>query len=178
MKKATIIFLLLGAFTFGTASAQTQTKEGATKTTTTTSKEDSKSTTKHDKMDDRISSDVQQRAREMTQKLDEVLNLTPDQEKKAMEINLRYLNKLEDFKQKAHDSGNMDRDKIKSQRDDLTRQRLNEYKSFLTKEQWAKFEAHRNNLKDDDKMSKDEKKEKMENMTPEERERMKEKRKD
>jgi hypothetical protein len=199
MKKTTLVLALISMTAFGTLQAQidrggttTETREKEAGKYETKGKEEKPKVTKADKAEkqdqmnkqDRQSSpasaDAQSRAKEMTDKLDEVLDLTTEQYQKAMQVNLKYCNQLEEMK--ARNTGNdaATKEQMKAKKDELSRERLNQYKSFLTKEQWSKFEAHRGEVKEEynsDKgnMSKEEKKERMENMTPEEKQKMQEK---
>lgn len=199
MKKTTLVLALISMTTFGTLQAQID--RGGTTTTETREKEDGKYSTKGDEAKPKVtkadkaekqdqmnkqdrqsspaSADAQSRAKEMTDKLDEVLDLSTEQYQKAMQVNLKYVNQLEEMK--ARNDGNAaNKEQMKAKKDELSRERLNQYKSFLTKEQWSKFEAHRGDMKEDynsDKgnMSKEDKKERMDNMTPEEKQKMQEK---
>jgi hypothetical protein len=129
---------------------------------------------KQDKVRSNTSANTRERAQQMTDKLNEVVGLSADQQKKAMEANLRYLDAVEAMKMRAKESGNPDKEAMKGEKDRITRERLNEYKSFLSADQWAKFEDRRGEVKD----SREERvknSEKYQNMTPEERERMREK---
>ncbi len=71
-----------------------------------------------------MSVDAAQTAKEWTQKMDEVLNLTPDQEKRIMEINLRYANRMEEMKTKYSSTDNRDMDMAKREKDQMTENRL------------------------------------------------------
>lgn len=144
----------------------------------------SQSQDKKDKMDDHMSGDAQARAKDMTDKMDEVLDLTPDQYKKAMAINLKYTNQLEEMKTRNQGAGDdaATKEQMKAKKDQLSRDRLQQYKSILTAEQWKKFEERRGEMKSDKadhqgngNMTKEEKKERMESMTPEEKQQMKDK---
>ncbi len=180
MKKLTLIFAF-ASLMFGSAYAQTK---GGSSTSTTTTEQASKDKNKDKDSRDRsgtsdkeqMDKKAQEMAKEWTAKMDEVLSLSADQKKKAMDVNEKYARQILEMKMKHKDNPDgMSESQMQAAKDKLTEARLKEYQSFLTKEQAAKFKEHRDGLKSDkEKMSKEEKKEKVENMTPEEREKMKE----
>ncbi|MEZ5015091.1 MAG: hypothetical protein R2794_12445 [Chitinophagales bacterium] len=172
MKKSILLLAIIS--TFGMSSIFAQTKS-------TDTKQDKK-----DKVSSEMSGDAAQTAKEWTDKMDQVCTLTPDQEKKVMEINLRYANKLEDMKAKYSGSDNKNTEMAKQEKDQLTKERFKEYSNVLSDDQMRKFKEYRQSQKgegsSDSGMSKDEHKQEMKdkynNASPEEKEKMKEEAKD
>ncbi|MBC8045860.1 MAG: hypothetical protein H7Y00_03645 [Fimbriimonadaceae bacterium] len=171
MKKVTFILLLAGTILFSNVQAQID-RGGET----TSKKETGKDMPVDPKKDNPDKADVEKKAKEMaadwTKMMDDKLSLSADQEKKAMTVNMKYAKQLVELKMKHHNNPGASEAAIKTEKDRITEARLKEYKGFLNKEQMAKFNEHRSDLKED-KMSKEEKKEKIENMTPEEKEKLK-----
>lgn len=176
MKKATLLLVMMTAFLLNNSYAQVTTKGGSSKTETEPAKSDKSD--KKDKVQDEMSKDAATTAKEWTSKMKEICNLDPTQEKKVMEINLRYANKLEELKTKYKGMENPNADAAKAEKDELTKQRFKEYSNVLSKEQMQKFKEYRNSKKGEDEGDKagkkDEAKEKYKNATPEEKEKMKE----
>ena len=94
MKKATLLLVMVTAFLLNNSYAQVTTKGGSTPTEKTDKGD------KKDKVQSEMSNDAATTAKEWTTKMDEICNLDPTQEKKVMDINLKYANKLEDLKTK------------------------------------------------------------------------------
>lgn len=178
MKKSILTLAVVAALLFSNSFAQVVvTDKGGTNTNTGTSTQDPKS--KQDPKDvvqGEMSKDAATTAKEWTQKMDEICNLTPDQEKKIMAINLRYANQIEELKAKYRAMDNPNADAAKAEKDELTKRRLREYSDVLTKEQMQKFKAYRDSMKGDDHPSsnsnKEKAKDKYKSGTPEEQERM------
>ncbi len=185
MKKATLLLVMVTAILFNNSYAQVTQKGG---TTTTTEKADPKAekekSDKKDKVQSEMSNEAASTAKEWTMKMDEICNLDAAQEKKVMEINLKYANKLEDLKAKYKGMDNPNADAAKAEKDEITKQRFKEYSNVLSKEQMQKFKEYRNSKKDENAEEagksdkKDDAKEKYKNATPEEKEKMKEEMKD
>jgi hypothetical protein len=180
MRKTTLILTIASAIFFTGAFAQVTDRGGE--------KAESKKV-EHDQNPDKaqLEHKAMEMAQEWTNMMDQKLSLSADQKQKAMEVNKKYAKQLLELKMKHHNGG--DEAALKAEKERITQARFNEYKSFLTKEQMAKFKKERDTTKKE-KMEnmtpeekermmekKEEKKEKMENMTPEEKERM-EKRKE
>jgi len=165
MKKRTLLLAVIATLLFSNSFAQVKGGSGST------DKSDKK-----DKVQSEMSGDAAQMAKDWTQKMDEVCNLDAAQEKKMMEINLRYANKLEELKAKYKGMDNPNAEAAKAEKDQLTKERLKEYSTVLSKEQMKKFKEYRDGMKDegDKGEKKDEMKEKYKNATPEEKEKMKE----
>lgn len=196
MKKASLLLVMIATLLFNNSYAQVTTKGGTdsdkpvkSTETKTGDKADSKSGDKSDKKDkvqDEMSGDAASTARDWTQKMDEICNLDPTQEKKIMEINLRYANRLEELKTKYKGMENPNADAAKAEKDEMTKNRFKEYSNVLSKEQMQKFKDYRNNKKSESGNSgagnnsdkKDDVKEKYKNATPEEKAKMKEEMKD
>ena len=174
MKKATLLLVIVTAFLLNNSYAQVTTKGGSTPTEKTDKGD------KKDKVQSEMSNDAATTAKEWTTKMDEICNLDPTQEKKVMDINLKYANKLEDLKTKYKGMENPNADAAKSEKDELTKQRFKDYSNVLSKEQMQKFKDYRQTKKGEegaeaDKAGKkDDVKEKYKNATPEEKEKMKE----
>ncbi len=177
MKKISLALGLAAALLLNNGFAQTVNDKGGT-TTKNPSSTTSTDNDRQDKVKSEMFGDAAQMAKEWTQKLDEVLNLSPDQEKRIMEINLRYANRMEEMKTKYSSSDNRDMEMAQKEKDQMTENRLKDYAGVLNKEQMTKFREHRQSLKDSDTdanyTNKDKAKDKYENATPEDRERMKE----
>lgn len=179
MKKATLLLVMATAMLFSNSYAQVTTKGGSS-TTTTDKNEKVEKGDKKEKVQDEMSKDAATTAKDWTTKMDEICNLDPAQEKKIMEINLKYANKLEELKTKYKGMDNPNADAAKAEKDELTKQRFKEYSNVLSKEQMQKFKEYRNSKKSEDAAAgdKSEKKEdvkdKYKNATPEEKEKMKE----
>lgn len=177
MKKTNFILTLIAVFLVGSLSAQVTEKDASSRGDKTKSERTETTASTSDTPDKaKLEQEAQQMAKEMTTKMDEVLNLSADQEKKAMAANLQYARQMIEIKAKHRqhpEAGN--ETEAKAARERLQDAKMKEYKSFLTKDQAAKFNEHRDNLKDEkgEKMTKEEKKQKVEDMTPEERERLK-----
>ena len=182
MKKASVLLVMIATFLFNDSFAQVTTKGGTSSTPTTTQTDKKDKSDRNDKVKDNMSGDAASMAKEWTTKMDEMLNLTSDQERKVMEVNLRYANRLEDLKAKYKGMDNPNAEAAKAEKDELTKQRFKDYSNILTKEQMQKFKEYRNSKKGDgdgNNVDKKEKaKEKYDNATPEEKERMKEEMKD
>lgn len=179
MKKATLLLVMMTAFLLNNSYAQVTTKGGTSKTETEPTKSDkSDKSDKKDKVQDEMSKDAATTAKEWTTKMKEICNLDPTQEKKVMEINLKYANKLEALKTKYKGMENPNADAAKAEKDELTKQRFKEYSNVLSKEQMQKFKDYRQSKKGEDEGDKagkkDDAKEKYKNATPEEKEKMKE----
>ncbi|MFI5171625.1 MAG: hypothetical protein ACHQFW_04500 [Chitinophagales bacterium] len=182
MKKASVLLVLIATLLFNNSFGQVTEKGGASSPTSTSTDKKDKSD-RNDKVKDNVSGDAAAMAREWTQKMDEVVNLDASQEKKVMETNLRYANRLEDLKAKYKAMDNPNADAAKAEKDELTKQRFKEYSEILSKEQMRKFKEYRDSHKDGDGKGdkadkKGDAKEKYENASPEEKERMKEEMKD
>lgn len=122
------------------------------------------------------SSSPQATADAWTQKMDDVLHLTPDQKQRISAINLKYANQLEDLKNRYHSMDNPDMTQAKADKDKITEARINEYSGILNADQMQKFNDHRDKMKSDSgnkAQNKDEMKQNMQNMTPEERQQYK-----
>lgn len=191
MKKVSLLLVMATMFLFTNSFAQKVTDKGGTNTSQqpTTDKTDKADNAdkgdKKDKVQSEMSGDAAAMAQEWTKKMDEICNLDAAQEKKVMEINLRYANRLEELKAKYKGMDNPNADAAKAEKDELTKQRLKEYSNVLTKEQMQKFKEYRNSKKgENDEVSsdksdkKDKAKEEYKNATPEEKEKMKEEMKD
>ncbi len=180
MKKATLLLVMMTAFLLNNSYAQVTTKGGTSKTETEPTKSDkSDKSDKKDKVQDEMSKDAATTAKDWTTKMKEICNLDPTQEKKVMEINLRYANKLEELKTKYKGMENPNADAAKAEKDELTKQRFKEYSNVLSKEQMQKFKDYRQSKKGEEEEGdkagkKDDVKEKYKNATPEEKEKMKE----
>lgn len=183
MKKASVLLVMIATLLFNNSFAQVTTKGGTKDNPTSPQTETKNKSDRNDKVKDNMSGDAAAMAREWTTKMDQMLNLTPDQEKKVMEVNLRYANRLEDLKTKYKGMDNPNADAAKAEKDEMTKQRFKDYSTILTNEQMKKFKAARSDKKNDgnngnDVNNKDKAKEKYENASPEEKERMKEEMKD
>jgi hypothetical protein len=188
MKKATLLLVIATAILMNNSYAQVNQKGGTTTTTTTTEKPEPKAeknkSDRNDKVQSEMSGDAASTAKEWTMKMDEICNLDAAQEKKVMEINLKYANKLEELKAKYKGMDNPNADAAKAEKDEITKQRFKEYANVLSKEQMQKFKEYRNSKKGENadeagkSDKKDDAKEKYKNATPEEKEKMKEEMKD
>lgn len=186
MKKITLLTAIFATLMFNYSFAQVKGTSTTTTPSTTTSNPQTDKSDKSDKKDKvkgEMSGDAAQMAKDWTQKMDEVCNLDASQEKKIMEINLKYANKLEELKAKYKGMENPNSEAAKAEKDELTKNRLKDYSNILSKEQMAKFKEARDNKKDENNggsnsEKKDEMKEKYKNATPEEKEKMKEEMKD
>lgn len=172
MKKASLLLVMVTTLLFNNSFAQVTTKGGAN---TSTDKQD-----KQDKVKSEVGTDAASTAQEWTKKMDEICNLDAAQEKKVMEINLKYAKQLDDLKAKYKGMDSPNADAAKSEKDELTKQRFKEYSNVLSKDQMQKFKEYRQSQKGDagdggDKSAKkDEMKDKYKNATPEEKAQMKE----
>jgi hypothetical protein len=179
MKKATLLLVMATAMLFSNSYAQVTTKGGSS-TTTTDKNEKVEKGDKKEKVQDEMSKDAATTAKDWTTKMDEICNLDPTQEKKIMEINLKYANKLEELKTKYKGMENPNADAAKAEKDELTKQRFKDYSNVLSKEQMQKFKEYRTSKKGEDAAEgdksekKEDVKEKYKNATPEEKEKMKE----
>lgn len=180
MKKATLLLVMVTAILFNNSYAQVTQKGG-------TSSEKTEKSDKKEKVQSEMSGDAASTAKEWTMKMNEICGLDAAQEKKIMEINLQYANKLEDLKAKYKGMENPNADAAKAEKDELTKQRFKEYSNVLSKEQMQKFKEYRNSKKDENKgdkgdsgksAKKEDVKDKYKNATPEEKEKMKEEMKD
>lgn len=184
MKKVSLLLVMATTLLFSNSFAQVTQKGGTSTGTSQTSTDKADKGDKKDKVQSEMSGEAASMAQEWTKKMDEICTLTPDQEKKVMEINLRYANKLEELKAKYKGQENPSADAAKAEKDELTKQRFKEYSNVLSKEQMQKFKEYRNSKKGEgdemgDKSDKKEKaKEEYKNATPEEKEKMKEEMKD
>jgi len=179
MKKVSVLLVIATTLLFSNSFAQVTQKGGTSTSPATTEKADKEKSDKKDKVQSEMSGDASSMAKEWTTKMDEICNLDAAQEKKVMEINLRYANRLEELKAKYKGMDNPNADAAKAEKDELTKQRFKEYSNVLSKEQMQKFKEYRNSKKDDsagtDKSEKKDKvKEEYKNATPEEKEKMKE----
>lgn len=184
MKKVSLLLVMATTLLFTNSFAQV-TQKGGTSTDKPATSTEKPSSDKKDKVQSEMSGDAASTAKEWTTKMDEICNLDAAQEKKVMEINLRYANKLEELKAKYKGMENPNADAAKAEKDELTKARFKEYSNVLSKEQMQKFKEYRNSKKDETKgdsadksEKKDEMKEKYKNATPEEKEKMKEEMKD
>lgn len=182
MKKVSVLLVMATTILFTNSFAQVKEKGGTSTSQTSTDKADKGDKEKGDKKDkvqSEMSGDAASTAADWTKKMDEICNLDAAQEKKVMEINLRYANKLEDLKTKYKGMENPNAEAAKAEKDELTKQRLKEYSTVLSKEQMEKFKAARDSKKGenanaDKSEKKDKMKEEYKNATPEEKEKMKE----
>ncbi len=185
MKKASVLLVMIAALLFNNSFAQVTTKGGTNTTkgeTSTTTPVKGDKGSKQDQVKSEVSKDAATTAKEWTAKMDEICNLDATQEKKVMEINLKYANKLEELKAKYQGMDNPSAENAKSEKDELTKQRLGEYNQVLSKEQMQKFKEYRQSQKDENKGNssgdkaekKQEMKDQYKNATPEEKEKMKE----
>ena len=185
MKKVSVLLVMATTILFTNSFAQVSQKGGTSTSQTSTDKADKEKGDKEkgdkkEKVQTEMSGDAASTAQEWTKKMDEICTLDAAQEKKIMEINLRYANKLEDLKTKYKAMENPNAEAAKAEKDELTKQRLKEYSTVLNKEQMEKFKAARDSKKGEnaeaDKADKTEKKDKMKeeykNATPEEKEKM------
>ncbi len=101
---------------------------------------------KKDNVQDHVSNNGIDWAKDMTQRLDKICDLTPEQEKQVMEVNLRYADKMED----AHNNSEMSEEAMKAHKDKMFEARMGEYNSILTKEQKDRLKDYRNEMRDDD----------------------------
>ncbi|HNA57133.1 MAG TPA: hypothetical protein PLJ43_03395 [Chitinophagales bacterium] len=184
MKKVSLLLVMATTLLFTNSFAQV-TQKGGTSTDKPATTAEKPSSDKKDKVQSEMSGDAASTAKEWTMKMDEICNLDQAQEKKVMEINLRYANKLEELKAKYKGMENPNADAAKAEKDELTKARFKEYSNVLSKEQMQKFKEYRNSKKDENKgdsagksEKKDDMKEKYKNATPEEKEKMKEEMKD
>lgn len=187
MKKITLLTAIFATLMFNYSFAQVKGTSTTTTPSTTTSNPQTDKSDKSDKKDKvkgEMSGDAAQMAKDWTQKMDEVCNLDASQEKKVMEVNLKYANRLEELKAKYKGMDNPNSEAAKAEKDELTKNRLKEYSNILSKDQMQKFKDARDSKKDENNGSgsnsekKDEMKEKYKNATPEEKEKMKEEMKD
>lgn len=182
MKKVSVLLVMATTLLFTNSFAQVTQKGGTSTSQTSTDKADKADKgDKKDKVQSEMSGDAASMAAEWTKKMDEICNLDAAQEKKVMEINLRYANRLEELKAKYKGMENPNAEAAKAEKDELTKQRFKEYSNVLSKEQMQKFKEYRNSKKGEgDDMSsdksdkKDKAKEEYKNATPEEKEKMKE----
>ena len=93
--KRSIIVLALVATSFGAVSAQNNSRGNNENRQVQQDRDmDRDKTSKQDRVQSNTSGNSQQKAQEMTNKLDEVLSLTAEQRKKATAANLRYLDAM------------------------------------------------------------------------------------
>lgn len=183
MKKATLLLVMVTAILMNNSYAQV-TQKGGTSTEKTEPKAEKDKTDRNDKVQSEMSKESATTAKEWTMKMDEICNLDAAQEKKIMEINLKYANRLEELKAKYKGMDNPNADAAKAEKDEITKQRFKEYSNVLSKEQMQKFKEYRNSKKDENAEEaeksdrKDDAKDKYKNATPEEKEKMKEEMKD
>ncbi len=177
MKKTALLMAIVATLMLNYSYAQVKGTSTTSPTSTTSNPQTDKSD-KKDKVKDEMSGDASQMAKDWTQKMDEVCNLDASQEKKIMEINLKYANKLEELKAKYKGMENPNSEAAKAEKDELTKNRLKEYSNVLSKDQMEKFKQARDSKKGENNGGnsdkKDEMKEKYKNATPEEKEKMKE----
>ena len=100
---------------------------------------------KKDAIQEHVSTNGIDWAKDMTQKLDRICDLTPEQEKQILEVNLRYADKMEE----AHNNSEMSEEAMKAHKDKLFEARLGEYNSILNKDQQSRLKDYRNELRDD-----------------------------
>lgn len=100
---------------------------------------------KKDAVQDHVSTNGIDWAKDMTQRLDRICDLTPEQEKQILEVNLRYADKMEE----AHGNSEMSEEAMKAHKDKLFEARLGEYNSILNKDQQSRLKDYRNELRDD-----------------------------
>ena len=117
---------------------------------------------------------AEEKAREATSKMVSELGLNSQQEQQAMQTNMKYFKGLDEMKSQANE--NTDKSQMESRKNQMNQQRMSEFKSFLTPEQYSKLESHMQSGNGDAHSSnanKSDKKAKAEGMTPEEKERAK-----
>jgi len=184
MKKATLLLVMVTAILFNNSFAQVTQKGGTTTNEKTEPKAEKGNSDKKDKVQSEMSNEAASTAKDWTMKMDEICTLDAAQEKKVMEINLKYANKLEDLKAKYKGMENPNADAAKAEKDEITKQRFKDYSNVLSKEQMQKFKEHRQSKKGENadeagkSDKKDDVKEKYKNATPEEKEKMKDEMKD
>ena len=82
----------------------------------------------------------QERAENLTKRMNEVLTLTADQSTKIQEINVRRFTEQQALREKMQPGG--DREAMMTQMRELTQKYNTEYKAVLTPEQYTKYEAN------------------------------------
>lgn len=176
MKKVSVLLVMATTLLFTNSFAQVTQKGGTSTSQTSANKGDKK-----DKVQSEMSGDAAAMAQEWTKKMDEICNLDPSQEKKIMEINLQYANRLQELKAKYKSMDSPNADAAKSEKDELTKQRFKEYSNVLSKEQMQKFKEYRSSQKDkgdetsnDNSAKKEKAKEEYKNASPEEKAKIKE----
>ncbi|MFN3939227.1 MAG: hypothetical protein ACK4IY_01490 [Chitinophagales bacterium] len=186
MKKSVFVFAL--ALLVMTGNVFSQSKGAAEKTTTTqqnqgnsadkaNKKEKNQSATKNpsakqkgaSRDDDQRS--ASEKAKDATNKMTSELGLNAQQQQQALQANNKYFNALEELKRSSTEA---DKAQMQSRKDQLNNQRMAEFKTFLTSEQYAKLESRGGGSGDGASTSKADKKAKADSMTPEEKERMRE----
>lgn len=146
MKKNLLVFACASLFMFGTAFAQSKTSQSgessskpATQTTTM-----SKSSTPSSTHTDRT---PEERAKEATDKMTSELNLTADQQQKALQTNLKYYKALEAMQAKKTEDSS--KESAEDHRDYLNKERKDEFRTYLSEEQMTKLEKKLSKEKED-----------------------------
>lgn len=67
-----------------------------------------------------MSDDAQGRAKDMTDKMDEILDLTDAQYRQAMEVNLRYYNQLDQMRARYAGQEDANKEQMKAKKDELS----------------------------------------------------------
>ncbi|KAA5548592.1 hypothetical protein [Adhaeribacter rhizoryzae] len=87
----------------------------------------------------------QERAENLTKRMNEVLTLTADQSTKIQEINTRRFTEQQAMREKMQAGG--DREAMMTQMRALTQKYDTEYKAVLTADQYTKYEANRDQFR-------------------------------
>lgn len=101
---------------------------------------------KKDNVQEHVSSQGIDWAKDMTQKLDRICDLTPEQEKQVMEVNLRYADKMEE----AHNNSEMSEEAMKAHKDKMFEARMGEYNSILSNDQKNRLKDYRDEMRGED----------------------------
>ncbi|MFT4666150.1 MAG: protein CpxP [Polaribacter sp.] len=79
-------------------------------------------------------------AQKQTQRMTDSLTLSTAQANKVSEINLKYANKVSDFRKAARESEDFDRTTMRENMQKMRGEQTAELQTILTKDQWTKFE--------------------------------------
>lgn len=84
--------------------------------------------------------DPTEMAKKQTQRMTDSLTLSTPQANKVSEINLKYANKMSEFRKAARESEDFDRSMMREVMRNMRTEQKAELQTVLTKDQWAKFE--------------------------------------
>lgn len=140
MKKNLLLFACASLFFVGTTLGQTKESTGnSTKSSTETSTMGKTAPNASTKSDQKEKGTAEDRAREATEKMASDLNMTAEQKQQAMQTNLKYYKALDEMKHNKTEDSNQA--SAQAHKDQLNKQRKDEFQTYLSAEQMTKMES-------------------------------------